>query len=496
MRKILFFLAVLSFVFVLAAGAQTTGTLSGTVTDGTGAPSPGAAVTVTPVGGGASQRVLTGSDGTFSIVGLPPGSYRVDVEIAGFKRSSVQNIELVTGSAPAQIRVVLQSGDTRETVEVQGSAVLVQPDNAEMSKALDRRVLTNIPLYDRNHQELVQLLPGITPPRTTDSVLVDPQRNRIWETNGLSNRTNRRTLDGMENEEPVTGLGVYVTPIEALHQVDLATSNYDAKLGRAAGTIINPVTRTGTNDLHGSLFEFNSNNAMSARNYFNPKGTTQAHTSMNQFGLSLGGPIRRDSTFFMLNYEGNLDRRQIPTLTTAPTAEFRAGNFSAVPGLTLYNPATGSSTGAGRTAFANNMIPAASVSPVSRAFLASIPQANLSGLENNLAVNVPLRNDGHRGDIRFDHKMGDTTNLFARWSYANYNTEQGSALGPLGGGVGHLQNHNAMIGGTHTFSPTLIADLRINYNRWANKLGSALDPSLTATGLGFSDPSAAMFNSA
>ena len=478
-RNAYLYLTFLSLVLILAAGAQTTGTFSGTVNNSAGAPVSGAAVTVTPVAGGASQRVLTSGDGTFTIVGLPPGTYRVDVEVAGYKRSSVQNVELAPGG-PAQIRVELQQGDTRETVEVQGSAVLIEPDKAEISKALDIRTVTGVPIYDRNHQELVQLLPGVTPPRTADSVLADPQRSRIWETNGLPNGANRRTLDGVENDEPFNGPTVYVTPLESIQQVDLVTSNYNARLGRAAGTIFNPVTRSGTNDLHGSIFEFNSNNAMSARNYFNPTGAPQARFTQNQFGLQLGGPIRRDSTFFMLSYEGDLDRRQVPTLTTVPTADFRAGNFSAVSGLTLFNPASGPVSGVGRLAFPGNVIPAGQISPVSRSFDSLLPLPNQPGFENNLLVNTPLRNDGHRGDVRFDHKAGEATNLFARWSYANYNDEQASPLGALGGGTGHLQNHNAMIGGTHTFSPSFITDLRFNYNRWANKLNSGLDPALTA----------------
>jgi len=482
----------LSVVLILPAGAETTGTLSGTVFNSAAAPMPGAAVTVTPVAGGASQRVLTSSDGTFTIVGLPPGTYRVDVEAGGYKRSSIQNVEMAAGS-PAQIKIDLQQGDTRETVEVQGSAVLIQPDNAEVAKALDIRTLTTLPLYDRNHQELVQLLPGVTPPQTTDSVLVDPQRNRIWETNGLPNTANHRTLDGLENEEPFQGASVYVSPLESIHQVDLATSNYNARLGRGAGTILNPVTRTGTNDLHGSLFELHSNSAMSARNYFDPKGAPQAGFRMNQFGLQLGGPIRRDSTFFLLSYEGDMDRRQIATLTTVPTADFRTGNFSGVTGLTLFNPATGTSAGANRLAFPGATIPASQISPIARSINGLLPLPNQPGFENNLLANVPLRNDGHRGDIRLDHKAGEGTNLFLRWSYANYNDEQASPLGVLGGGVGHLQNHNAMIGGTHTFSPALIADLRFGYTRWANKLSSGLDPSITAAGLGFTDPSASQF---
>jgi hypothetical protein len=114
----------------------------------------------------------------------------------------------------------------------------------------------------------VNLVPGITPPYTNLSPVLDPQQNRLWETNGLSNAANRRTLDGVENDEPFNGGAVFVTPLQAVQQLDLMTSNYDAQSGRAAGTILNPVTRSGSNGVHGSLFEFNANSAMAARNFF------------------------------------------------------------------------------------------------------------------------------------------------------------------------------------------------------------------------------------
>jgi hypothetical protein len=479
------FLFLIPLVLIFGLGAQTTGTLTGTIDNTAGAAIPNATVTVTPVAGGASQRVLTGSDGTFTIINLPPGAYRIEVEVTGYKRSSVQNLELAAG-APAAIRVALEQGNVQETVEVQGTAVTVNDESAQTSRAMDIRMLTETPIFDRNHQEFVQFLPGITPPQTTPSRLIDPQRNRIWETNGLPNGANYKTLDGVSNTEPFTGLGVYVTPVQAVQQLNVLTSNYDAEYGRAAGTILNPATRRGSNDIHGSLFEFHANSAMSARNFFNPKGYPQARMVMNQTGLSLGGPIKRDTTFFFISYEGDFDRRQVPTVATVPTADFRAGDFSAVPGLTLFNPTAGSP--ASRVPFPNNIIPAGRVSPIAQALLPSIPLPNAPGFENNLFVNVPVRNDGHRGDVRFDHKIGDTLNLFARWSYGDYTTSENSPIGLLGGGNGHLQNHFATIGGTYAMSPSTIADLRLNYTRYSDKLGNLIS-GLTPGGLGFSDPS-------
>jgi len=482
-RQLLPFL--IPFVLVLGLEAQTTGTLTGTVNSTAGTPVPNAAVTVTPVSGGASQRVLTGPDGTFTISGLPSGSYRVDIEYSGYKRSSVQNLDLTTAPA-ASIRVELERGNTQETVEIKGTAVMVNDESAQTAHGIETRTITDLPLYDRNHQELVGLFPGVTPPQTSSSRLVDPQQNRYWEANGLSSASNNRMLDGVENTEPFTGRGVFITPVDASQQVNLLTGNFDAQHGRAGGSILDPSTRRGSNGLHGSLFEFNSNSAFGARNFFNPKGFSQASYNFNQTGISLGGPIQRDRTFFFLDYEGDFDRRQNPTVTTVPTADFRTGNFSAVPGLTLYNPGVSVN---GRTVLPGNTIPAARISPIARSINSFIPLPNLTGFENNYLTNVPLRNDGHRADVRLDHKVGDVTNLFARWSFANYNTVEQSALGALGGGSGHLQNHFATIGGTHTLSPSVIADLRLNYTRYSDKLNSL--NSISPAALGFTDPTLA-----
>jgi Bacterial Ig-like domain (group 1). len=485
--NVLFFIPL---VLSIGLWAQTTGTLSGTVNNAEGAPVANAAVTVTPAGGGAPQKVTTGNDGKFAITSLTPGAYTVTVEYAGYKRTSVQNIDLA-GTRPGDIRVELQHGNTQETVELPARAILMQTDSGETSTALDIRTVSETPLFDRNHQQLVNLASGVTPPYTSVSPVLDPQQSRLWETNGLSSAANRRTLDGLENGEPFNGTAVYVTPLEAIQQVDILTSNYDAQSGRAAGTIFNPLTRTGTNGLHGSVFEFNANSAMAARNFFDPKGYPQAHFNINQTGASLGGPIKRDNAFFLMDFESSLNRSQMPTITTVPTADFRNGNFSGVQGLNLYNPASGLPTGMNRSLFTNNMIPANQISPVARAILPFIPLPNSSGFENNLAVNVPLRNDGYRGDIRLDHKIRET-NIFARGSYSDYSTEQGSALGALGGSNGHLQSMNAMVGTTTNMSPSLTMDLRLGYTRYADKLNNALN-TLSPAAFGFSDPNSALF---
>ena len=475
---------------ILGLWGQTTGTLSGTVKNEAGAAVPNAAITVTPVNGGAPQHTLADQNGRFTVTALPSAIYTVDVESTGYKRLSTQNIDL-TNSSAADIQVQLQRGTPRETVQVQASPVVIHTENAEQSTSWEVRTITETPVYDRNHQELVDLTTGVTPPSTNPNPLLDPQQNRYWQTNGQPSGANRRTLDGVENDEPFNGTGIYVTPEEGVQQMHIMTSNYDAQYGRAAGTVLNNVTRTGTNAIHGSVFEFNSISAMAARNFFDPSGYPQAKFTINQTGASLGGPIVKDHTFFFADFEADLNRTEVPTLSTVPTAAELAGNFNAVPGLTLYNPATGLSNGMNRTPFPNNIIPANRLSPVAQSLAPYFPTPNASGLENNLEVNVPFSNYGYRGDVRLDHKMHDSLNLYARVSYSDYSTTQGSALGVLGGSDGHLQNANTMLGMTNALSPSLIMDLRLNYNRYGDKLNNTTP--LSASALGISDPSAALY---
>ncbi len=225
----------------------------------------------------------------------------------------------LSATEAASVRIELQTGDTRETVQVQGRSVLIQSESGQTANAIDSRTITELPLLDRNHEQLVNLEPGITPPQTNPSVIEDPQQSRYWETNGLPITANRKTLDGMENGEPFTQQTIHVTPLQGVEQLNLITSNYDAQFGRAAGTILNPVTRAGTNQVHGSLFEFNSNSALAARNFFDPKGYPQADSFVNLTGGSVGGPFHRDTSFFFLYFHGEFTRNQVPTLTTTPT---------------------------------------------------------------------------------------------------------------------------------------------------------------------------------
>ncbi|MCU1262974.1 MAG: Cna domain protein, partial [Bryobacterales bacterium] len=480
-------------ILLLAAGVsfgQVRGTLNGKVTAASGGGVPRAAVTITNLATNERHDVVTGQDGNFVVADLAPGSYRISVEASGFKRLSQQDVVVQAGT-PIRLALVLDTGSANETVEVGADASLIQDDSAQIGKSYSSRAIRELPLLDRNFQQLSELMTGVTPPEVNTSPLRDPQRNRHWATNGQPFWTNREQLDGVENDEPFFNIAAHVPAMETIQQLNFITGDYDASQGRAAGTIVNVISRSGTNQLHGSAFEFNNNSYFGARNYFNPKGLPQAHYNTNQFGATVGGRIIRDHTFFFLAYEGDYNRQQIPEVSTVPTASFLAGNFSGIPNLTLYNPATGAANGTGRLPFSNNIIPPSLFSSQASALLPYFPRANSAGIENNYFSNVPFRDDGNRADARIDHRFNDRLSAFLRWSYSNYRTVESSALGSVLGysELAKLRAHNAMVG----FEGTVFgmsADLRFGYTRYDDPIRPQTSSPL-ASSFGFSNPNVA-----
>ena len=477
-----------TLILFLIAGAslfaQNTGALNGTITSSAGAPVPNATVSVTNSDTGQSRNTITRNDGTFVIVDLTPGTYSVVIEAGGYKRTSQQNVQVGPGS-PVKVSATMEAGSSSETVEVKGHAPLIQDDSAEVSHAFTSRTLTDVPFQDRNHQQVVEFMPGITQPTPSiqqsnsaispqqfqdavaRSLLTDPQRNLYWNTNGQQYQANRQNLDGTDNTEAYRGTAMNLPPLDAVEQVNLITSTYDASQGRAGGSIINLISRAGTNAFHGSAFAFNTNSFSGARDYFNPVGFPQGHNNFNQFGITAGGPIIRDHTFFFVAYEGDYLRQQSSMVTTVPTAPMLNGDFSAVPNLSLYNPLTGGTNYSARTPFSNNVIPASLLNPAARALGAYFPSPNLPGFENNYLVSTPYRDDGNRLDARLDHRFNDRSALFLRYDYSNYRTVTTSPLGPVLGtdSLSLLRSHNAEVGWTGGYR-SFIGEFRLGYTRY------------------------------
>lgn len=483
MRKTL--LGVL-FIFALAAvmvwGQAVNGSLSGRITTATGEGVSNAAVTITNVDTGVSQRVLTGPDGTFSMAGLPYGTYRVDVEVAGFKRTSMQNV-MLQPPTPRTVTIVLVPGDIMETVEIMGTAPVIQTDDGEVSLGIPTRSVRELTILDRNFQQLAQLQPGVTPPTATVPLAVDPAHNRFFSTNGQRPAINQWNMDGVNNYEAFRGTAIRVQPVESIQQMNLTSASYTASKGFTGGLVDYNLTRAGTNPWHGSAFAFHSNNDLRSRPFFNHSPFDKPRFTYNQFGGTVGGRLIADKTFFFGSYEGNYNRGRTSVLTTAPTPAMLTGDFSGIPGVTIFDPTTGAP-------FDGNVIPPDRIDPAAQAVLSAGPTANLDGFGNNFLFNPWRKNDWNKFDGRLDHRFADHTSLFLRYGYSNLHSIDESVLGtPLNtGSRSRIVAQTAALNLTNTFTPSFISELRLGYGRYLNRMnqfegypGTVLGPLFNTT---------------
>ena len=488
MRKLFLQLScflLLTASLVLADGSV--GTLTGIITGTNGKPVPNAAVTITNTLNNASVKVLTGPDGGFSVAGLPPGTYRVDVDAPGFNRTSKPDIKLVTGP-PQKLTINLVATTGSGSVELRGTAPAIQSDGGSIAIALDTRTVREMPVIDRNHQQLVGLQTGVTPPVVLLDNTRDPDRNRFFAINGQSPFSNWWLLDNVTNQEPFRGTAVRVVPEEAIEQTQISTASLPAQKGFVGGGLMNDLTRPGTNDWHGSLFEFYSGNILRTRNFFNVPNNPDPRFVYNQMGGTFGGHIIKDKAFVFGSYEGTFANGSNTTLSTVPTPAMITGDFSAVPGLALFNPNTGLPTGAFRTPFAGNVITPGLINPTSAVIASLIPAPNQPGFTNNLVSNVPFQTHGNKADGRFDYRFNDAASAFLRYGYTNFYSQNNSPFGQvIGSGTrGRLVAQNAIGGGTYAINPSLVTDFRFGYNRYDQHINPLSDQ--TALGAAIGDP--------
>ena len=306
------------------------GTILGTVIDPQGAVVAGAKVTVHNVNTGLERTTQTSADGSYSLPELPIGTYTVTVTQSGFQTAVTSNVA-VNVAAERRVDVVFRTGKVSETVEVSGETLpLVETTNDTLGGILTQDTVKDLPINGRDYTKLIYLNPGVagSPDQITDS----PGSFGEFSMNGARGRSNNFLLDGTDmndgyrNNPAINEAGVFATPatilpIDAVSEMNVL-SNYKPEYGRNGGAIVNIVTKSGTNALHGSLFEYFRNNALDARNYFDNAPAPKAPFHNNQFGGSVGGPIVKDKTFFFLDYEGQRENVGVVSLDCVPTAAF------------------------------------------------------------------------------------------------------------------------------------------------------------------------------
>jgi hypothetical protein len=456
-----------------ASGQAVNGTLLGTVTDATGATVPGAKVAITEQNTGVSRSAETTPAGYYAFPDLPPGTYSVQVELTGFKKSIRQNVDVLVNTT-MRVDVQLQPGEVTESISVTAEAPLLQTDRSDTGRKIETHQLSDMPLgFNRNFQALLNLVPGTVRAFRPHSVFFNAQDSLSTQVNGQSRLANNVQLEGIDNNHRTGLLTALIPPIEALQTVDISTSNYEASLGRAGGAVTNVILKSGTNDFHGSAFEFNRVSALAAKQFLT---TTKPLTVYNYFGGTIGGPIIRNKTFFFGDYLRVTDHRGQTDRLTIPPPEFRQGDFSRAP-TRIYDPTTGNPDGSGRRLFAGNQIPANRISPIARRILALVGPPNLHN--NVTGINYEYNSTFVRTtdsfDVKVDHNAGNNDRFSVRYSFQRPKTFDpstwGAAGGPHGGGfqgTGIQKAHNAAINYNHIFSPTLISEVRFGVNRYRN----------------------------
>lgn len=442
-----------------------TGTLVGTLHDSSGGVIVGAALTVTNRDTGISVSQKSDEQGNYIVTNLPPGTYNIKVEYPGF-RTAASADNVVQVQQTTRVDVELMPGAVTEILDVVASAPLVRSTTSEIGHVIESGQIQVLPLNGRLFQQLITLTPGAIQRGFADfgeNPAAAGARSAIHASvNGLPWSGNNFLLDGVANNEPLNAFINVTPPLEAIEQFKVQTNNPTAEFGVFGGAVVNLTMRSGTNALHGSLFEYLRNDKLNSRDFF---ASTRAPFKTNQFGGALGGPIIRNRAFFFGDYQGLRQRQGRTFLITVPTPLMREGILtegSAPP--TIYDPLTGQP-------FANRTIPVSRSNPISRQVAGVWPEPNLPGLTDNYLENTSLKGRTDAFDAKVDVQVSQSARFFARHSLS-----QRDITDPPPGNVfmnnslginADSRNQNAAVGLTYTFSANAINEARFGFNRYA-----------------------------
>lgn len=450
------------------------GSVGGVVRDASGASLPGVSVTITSVERNTIDVVTTNESGFYIKERLLPGVYDVKAELTGFKTAVVPTVQ-VSVDAQTPLNFALDIGQITETVTVSGGSPLLRTDRADVATRFSTRELTDLPVLDRNFTKFILLTPGTQQLQWQHAASENPQGSTQTMVNGQHFSGTGYQLDGTENRDPILGIIVINPTLESIQETKITSQNYDAEFGQATAGVVSVQTRSGTNSLHGSAFEFHRSDRLQGRNpftQFQKDPLTDRfipETTHNQFGGSVGGPIQRNRFFFFGDYQGTRDKQGGSALLTVPTEAARSGDLSAYS-ANIYDPATGQQ-------FPGNRIPASSLSPQAQAILELIPTPNAAGRDNGTRDNYvasgieEFRENSF--NVRVDGRLNDKINTFGRYSFGTFFRDGPTAFGQGGGqqlvslgGVSDVINQSLAYGVDYTWSPTLLADFRFGFFRY------------------------------
>ncbi|MGB6946977.1 MAG: TonB-dependent receptor [Bryobacteraceae bacterium] len=446
----------LFFTTVALLAQVNTGAISGYVLDPSGKAIPGASVTLEDTARSLTRSLATSPAGYYEFDGLPPAEYRLSVSATLFAQMTTQPVQV---EVDQRVRLDLHTtlATRGEHIAVTAQTPATNNDSSELGAVLDQSLVEGLPLNERDFLQLALLLPGITTP--VEGSQLSTRGDFAMHANGGREESNNFLLDGVDNNDSDVRGYVLQPSVDAIQEFKIATNSYSAEYGVASAGQVNIVTRSGSNEFHGTVYDYLRNRDLDARNFFD--GSQKPQFIRNQFGAALGGPVVKNHTFFFASYEGLQEAEGQTQLGTVPTAAVRAGNLSSL-GTTVVNPFTGQP-------FPNDTIPASLISPYAANVLALFPQPNLPGASGNYLGN-PIGNvKENEGTVRVDHQFSDNSQLTARYNYGSQNlfepyAENQTELPGFGDYVFN-RGHNALLQYVKTLSPRTINSVFVGFNR-------------------------------
>jgi hypothetical protein len=462
----------------MADAQVTTGTILGTVTDQSGGVLAGATITATNLDTRFSRSVRTGADGTYVLANMPLGQYDVQAEAPSFKTQKVGPSVLIVDQR-LRIDIVLAVGTVAETVDIKGALTLLQTDQPDVNQIVQEKEIKGLPLNGRDFFSLLLLSNGV---QDTSNDQGGATTNVTFSVNGMRPEANSVTLDGVQMSS-VREADVDLRPnVDAIQEFKVLTSIPSAEYGHTAGGVISIQSKSGTNALHGTMFEFHRNDALNASNYFkNPVNPKKAPLKQNHFGGTAGGPLRQNKTFFFADYQGFTLRKTNEAFARVPEEPFRRGDFSSLlPGSVVIDPQTG-------RPFPGNIIPPDRIHPLASAMINAVALPNLPNDYplGNYFVQQPQRVTTHEGGGRVDHVFSGSDQLFGRFRMSQSDLFTADAMsrpdGPLPGlakgtnddGRGIVQggthddrNYNGVVSYVHIFGSKLVGESRVGLHRY------------------------------
>jgi hypothetical protein len=497
-------LAALSLAFALypAAFAQIAADLSGRVLDASGADIPGAHLDLTAAATGIHQQTVSSAAGDYLFTNLSPGSYTIDATATGFQHLQRAGLTVILGQT-VNVDLNLAAGGDQQNITVNGDVQLFQAVTSNIQTNIPGTTELAMPLNSRNFIQLSTLAPGVElPPGTL-----------LPRINGGRPRTNEYLYDGISVLQPEPGQVAFFPILDDIEEFTIEADNVPAEFGRFNGGVVNVATRSGSNTIHSSLFEYFRNEDLNARNYFAPATAANPRKPeyrRNLYGATLGAPILRNHLFFFGDYQGVKQLIGRPATSTIPTLAERQGIFTGVSHI--YNPATTALVGGVnvRQEFANDVI-TTPFDPAAKALLARFPMpTNLTAAANNYTRTANDADHQNQFDVRVDGAIGIRDRSFGRYSYFSDVEQPITALpdgsgpavtGIIGSGnvvgLSHVLGQQAVLNETHTFTPHLLNDLRLGYTRRGNTINGPTLATTASTALGIPGiPTNAAFNNA